>query len=101
MAMHTNVTLSVTTSGKRISHAAVFTWAKVCGIRYRPLDLVHSTDKDSEIGKWSTLFYDLPYLAAEEIEDCFVMDIMSSAPDDAKCHQFALCRLYVRKLCVF
>ena len=46
-------------------------------------------DKDSEIGKWLTLFYGLPYLAAEEIEDCFVMDNMSSAPDDAKCHQFA------------
>jgi hypothetical protein len=28
-----------------------------------------------------TLFYGLPYLAPEEIEDCFVMDIMSSAPD--------------------
>jgi hypothetical protein len=46
-------------------------------------------DKDSEIGKWLTLFYGLPYLAAEEIEDCFVMDIMSSPLDDAKCHQFA------------
>ena len=46
-------------------------------------------DKDSEIGKWLTLFYGLPYLDAEEIEDCFFMDIMSSAQDDAKCHQFA------------
>ena len=46
-------------------------------------------DKDSEIGKWLTLFYGLPYLAAEEIEDCFVMDIMSSPLDDAKCHPFA------------
>ena len=46
-------------------------------------------DKDSEIGKWLTLFYGLPYLDTEEIEDCFVMDIMSSEPDDAKCHQFA------------
>jgi hypothetical protein len=46
-------------------------------------------DKDSEIGKWLTLFYGLPYLAAEEIEDCVVMDITSSEPDDAKCHQFA------------
>jgi hypothetical protein len=46
-------------------------------------------DKDSEIGKWLTLFYGLPYLDAEEIEDCFFMDTMSSAQDDAKCHQFA------------
>jgi hypothetical protein len=36
-------------------------------------------DKDSEIGKWLTLFYGLPYLDAEEIEDCFFMDTMSSA----------------------
>jgi hypothetical protein len=36
-------------------------------------------DKDSEIGKWLTLFYGLPYLAPEEIEDCFVMDITSQS----------------------
>jgi hypothetical protein len=35
------------------------------------------------------LFYGLPYLATEAIKDFFVMDIMSSVPDDAKCHQFA------------
>lgn len=46
-------------------------------------------DKVSEIGKWLTLFYGLPYLAAEEIEYCFVMNVISSAPVDAQCHQFA------------
>ena len=36
-----------------------------------------------------SVFYGLPYLDVEEIEDCFFMDIMSSAQDDAQCHQFA------------
>jgi hypothetical protein len=37
-------------------------------------------DKSCEIGKWLSQFFGLPFLPAEEIEDCFVEDIMSEAP---------------------
>jgi hypothetical protein len=33
-------------------------------------------DKSCEIGKWLSQFFGLPFLPAEEIEDCFVEDIL-------------------------
>jgi hypothetical protein len=33
-------------------------------------------DKSCEIGKWSSQFFGFPFLPAEEIEDCFVEDIL-------------------------
>ena len=46
-------------------------------------------DKGRDIGKWLTLFFGMPFLPAEDIENCFVDDMMSIAPEDEKCHQFA------------
>ena len=60
-------------------------WCKIQTIEFS----AQYRDKDSEIGKWLTLFNGLSSLAAGEIEYLFVLDIMSSAPDDTKCHQFA------------
>jgi len=46
-------------------------------------------DKSCEIGKWLPQFFGLPFLPVEEIEDCFVEDIMSEVPSDEKCTAFA------------
>ena len=43
MAMHNSVRRNFRQANIPYA-AAVFTWAKVCGVRYRPLDLVHSTE---------------------------------------------------------
>ena len=40
--------------------------------------------KSCEIGKWLSQFFGLPFLPAEEIENCFAEDIMSEAPSDEK-----------------
>jgi hypothetical protein len=45
------------------------------------LTLFSYKDKSSEIGKWLTRFFGLPFLAPDEVEDCFTDDIMSDAPD--------------------
>jgi hypothetical protein len=41
-----------------------------------------------EIGKWLTRFFGLPFLAPDEVEDCFTDDIMSDAPDAEACMKF-------------
>jgi len=46
-------------------------------------------DKSSEIGKWLTRFFGLPFLAPDEVEDCFTDDIMSDAPDAEACMKFS------------
>lgn len=46
-------------------------------------------DKTTDIGKWLTMFFGLPILPSNEVEDCFVEDVMSVAPTDSKCHQFS------------
>jgi hypothetical protein len=46
-------------------------------------------DKSCKIGKWLSPFFRLPFLPAEEIEDCFVEDIMSEEPSDEKYTAFA------------
>jgi hypothetical protein len=44
---------------------------------------------ESDIGKWLTNFFGLPFLKPDEIEDCFVEDLFSEAPQDSRCEQFA------------
>ena len=87
MAMHNSVRRNFRQANSPCCrfHLGQSMWLKIQTIGFS----AQYRDKDSEIGKWLTLFYGLPYLAAEEIEDCVVMDIMSSEPDDAICHQFA------------
>ena len=46
-------------------------------------------DKNSEIGRWLTRFFGLPFLSAEAVEDYFVEDIMTDTPEDNRCMQFA------------
>ena len=45
-------------------------------------------DKTTDIGKWLTMFFGLPFLPSNEVEDCFVKYVMSVAPTDSKCHSF-------------
>jgi N-acetylneuraminic acid mutarotase len=37
----------------------------------------------------ATNFFGLPFLKPGEIEDCFVEDLFSEAPQDSRCEQFA------------
>ena len=46
-------------------------------------------DKSSEEGKWLSKFYGLSFLPPEDVEDSFIEDIMSDAPNNDKCLQFA------------
>ena len=46
-------------------------------------------DKSSEIGIWLTHFFGIPFLAADDVGDCFVTDMMSFIPDDQRCIAFA------------
>ena len=46
-------------------------------------------DKSSEVGKWLTHVYGLPFLPAADVEDAFVYVIMADVPDNPKCVQFA------------
>ena len=45
--------------------------------------------KSTDIGKWLTRFFGLPFLAPEAVEDSFTEDIMSDAPDTDACMKFA------------
>ena len=45
--------------------------------------------KTSEIGKWLSRFFGLPFLPPEQVADAFAEDIMSDAPDSDKCSAFA------------
>ena len=42
-------------------------------------------EKTCEIGKWLSSFFGLPYLPPDQIEDCFVDDIMTESPTDSRC----------------
>jgi hypothetical protein len=44
---------------------------------------------ESDIGKWLTNFFGLPFLKPDEIEDCFVEDLFNEAPQDSRCEQFS------------
>jgi len=45
-------------------------------------------EKICDIGKWLSLFFGLPFLPQEQIEECFVEDIMSEVPTDNRCVKF-------------
>jgi hypothetical protein len=49
---------------------------------------VEYKDKSSEIEKWLTHFFGLPFLPTNDIEDCFV-DLMADAPLNDKCSKLA------------
>ena len=44
---------------------------------------------ESDIGKWLTNFFELPFLKPDEIEDYFVEDLFGEAPQDSRCEQYA------------
>ncbi|CAC5397190.1 unnamed protein product [Mytilus coruscus] len=46
-------------------------------------------ERSSEVGKWLSQFFGLAFLSPEEIEDCFVEDIMAVTPQNEKCLKFA------------
>jgi hypothetical protein len=46
-------------------------------------------NKIVDIRKWLSLFFGLLFLPPEQIEECFVEDIMSEAPTDNRCVKFA------------
>ena len=46
-------------------------------------------EKTCDIGKQLSLFFGLLFLPPEQIEECFVEDIMSEAPTDNRCVKFA------------
>ena len=85
-AMH-NAILSVLL-GTKIDccrcHQGQHSWRKI-------LDFGLSTEykeKTCDIGKWLSLFFGLPCLPPEQIEEYFVEDIMSEAPTDNRCVKF-------------
>jgi hypothetical protein len=46
-------------------------------------------DKSSDIRKWLSKFFGLPFLSHDEVENSFVEDIIFDAPNDDKCSKFA------------
>ncbi|CAC5397740.1 unnamed protein product [Mytilus coruscus] len=46
-------------------------------------------ERSSEVGKWLNQFFGLAFLSLEEIEDCFVEDIMAVTPQNEKCLKFS------------
>ncbi|KAJ8311151.1 hypothetical protein KUTeg_011290 [Tegillarca granosa] len=46
-------------------------------------------DKTCDTAKWLSQFFGICFLPPEEIEDCFVEDIVASAPKDNRCEKFA------------
>ena len=46
-------------------------------------------DRESDIGKWLMMIFELPFIPHEEIEDTFVEAVMSEATVDARCTKFA------------
>lgn len=44
--------------------------------------------KESETGAWLKSIFGLPFLNKEEVEDCFVFDIMAEAPTDSRAQAF-------------
>lgn len=45
-------------------------------------------EKESELGRWLKLYFVLPILTPEEIEDCFAFTIMNDQPDDDRARLF-------------
>jgi hypothetical protein len=46
-------------------------------------------DKSSEIGKWLSQFFGLPFLPPDETEDSFVEEMIPEAPTNERCSKFS------------
>ena len=46
-------------------------------------------EKNDHVGKWLTTFFGLPFLPPNEVEDCFVEELMADAPENEACTKFA------------
>ena len=66
-----------------------FHWAQAVFRQIVEKGLKHFyTDPDNDTGKWLKMFFGLPLLPANEIEDAFAEDIMSDAPRDPEVENF-------------
>ena len=45
--------------------------------------------KESEVSKWLSYFFGLPFLRPGEVSDCFTDDLFAITPNDERCDQFA------------
>jgi hypothetical protein len=62
----------------------------VGGVKIQTLGLSRLyKDKSTAEGKWLSKFFGLSFLEPQEVEESFVEDIMSDAPENDKCLQFA------------
>ena len=46
-------------------------------------------DNNSELGKWLKLSFGLHFIDADDVEECFVEEVMAEAPLDDRCSRFA------------
>jgi len=58
-------------------------WRKI-----QNLGLTNEYKSDSELSKYLKYFFGLPFLHPEEVENCFIEDIMSIQPNDSKIREF-------------
>ena len=55
-------------------------------------------NKSSEIGKWLSQFFGLPFVPPDETEDSFVEEMIPEAPTNERCSKFSD-YLLLRNLC--
>ena len=46
--------------------------------------IIEYNDRDSDVGNWLKLFFDLSYLEPGVVMGCFAFDILQVAPEDEK-----------------
>ena len=69
--------------------SVIFIGRKLCFAKLWEKGLKHFyTDPDNDTGKWLKMFFGLPLLPANEIEDAFAEDIMSDALRDPEVENF-------------
>lgn len=78
-------------------HQAWFRKIKSLGLE------THYKNLDSEVGKWLRHTFGLTYLNPQEVEDCFVFDLMSYKPENTFVDQYAdyLIEMYVGDNAIF
>ena len=60
-------------------------WRKI-----QNLGLSHKyKDTDSALGKWLKLSFGLHFVDVDDVEECFVEEVMAEAPQDNRCSRFA------------
>jgi hypothetical protein len=50
---------------------------------------MYNKDKSSEIGKWLSQFFGLPFLPPDETVDSFVEEMIPEAPTNERCSKFS------------